>query len=474
MAPDTALPGDRPLGLDEAVRAGMEEVRYQNGLTLAFIRIGLRVLTLTIWLVAIWRTPTVELRSSWTAIAMNVAHLVVGGWVLVELRARRRVHVVLGVAAAVDVFVVAFAGFNLVPGDAASVAYLMAVMQLMLLFAALTLPRLQAALLGAAATAWQLALGLRVGLRADFLAASVLVAGAFAVAVTWAGTRMMELAARHALDTSTGELVRAHRNELARANLAIAAQRDQVLAAQAEAETLAKLVVHDLKNPLAALLQFLALALTRIEEAAARGRAGPELVEAKEDLQLATLEAQRLSEMVGDLLLISRLETAALEPKRQPIPVLALLEQVAHGASLRAQDRAVTVQLSAEQDMVAALDLDMVRRLLENLLSNALRFVDRGGRVELGARLEEGALVLAVRNTGPTVPEEVRSHLFQKHAHGAERQFHNVGLGLYLCRLVAEAHGGSVALVDTPGWPVAFEARIPVNGRVRSARDPVA
>jgi len=300
------------LGLDEAVRAGMEEVRYQNGLTLAFIRIGLRVLTLTIWLVAIWRTPTVELGSSWTAIAMNVAHLVVGGWVLVELRARRRVHVVLGVAAAVDVFVVAFAGFNLAPGDAASVAYLMAVMQLMLLFAALTLPRLQAALLGAAATAWQLALGLRVGLRADFLAASVLVAGAFAVAVTWAGTRMMELAARHALDTSTGELVRAHRNELARANLAIAAQRDQVLAAQAEAETLAKLVVHDLKNPLAALIQFLALALTRIEEAAARGLSGPELVEAKEDLQLATLEAQRLSEMVGDLLLISRLEAAAL------------------------------------------------------------------------------------------------------------------------------------------------------------------
>jgi len=384
--------------------------------------------------------------------------------------------VVLGVAAAVDVFVVAFAGFNLGQGDAASAAYLMAVMQLMLLFAALTLPRLQAALLGAAATAWQLALGLRVGLRADFLAASVLVAGAFAVAVTWAGTRMMELAARHALGTFTGELIRSHRNELARANLAIAAQRDQVLAAQAEAETLAKLVVHDLKNPLAALLQFLALALTRIEEAGARGLAVPELVEAREDLQLATLEAQRLSEMVGDLLLISRLEAAALEPKRQVIPVLALLEQVAHGASLRAQDRGVSVELAAPQDVMAAVDLDMVRRLLENLLSNALRFVNRGGRVELCARLDDGALVLGVRNTGPAVPQEVRSHLFQKHARGAERQLHNVGLGLYLCRLVAEAHGGTVALVDAPGWPVAFEARIPgaVEGRVRGARDQVA
>jgi signal transduction histidine kinase len=135
---------------------------------------------------------------------------------------------------------------------------------------------------------------------------------------------------------------------------------------------------------------------------------------------------------------------------------------VARAASLRAADREVTVEVEADPDLMAPLDLDLARRLLENLAGNALRFVDRGGRVELAAWSDGAALVLAVRNTGPVVPEAVRPHLFQKHATGELRQLHNAGLGLYLCRLVAEAHGGRMALADTPGWPVAFEARLPL------------
>jgi signal transduction histidine kinase len=449
--------------LSAAVEAGVAEVRWRNGRSIAWLRIGLRVTTLGLWLHAALTggSPMVAEPAYWVAAAVNAGHLALGVGALALLERRWRVSRVLLGMALVDVAVVAFAAWRTPPGDGMSIGFLMGAMELMLLFAALVLPRRQAGWLAAAATVYLVALGVRLDLDPAFVRAVAVTLGAFAVAVTWAGTRMVELAARRALDDYTGGLVRAHRDELARANLEISAQRDQVVAAQAEAEALTRLVVHDLKNPLAALLQFVSLAESRLAEATALAQ-DERLRDAREDLRLAGEEGQRLAGMVGDLLLVSRLEHGALRPRLQPTPVAALLGQVARAAAPRAADRKVAVEVTADPDLMAPLDLDLARRLVENLAANALRFVERGGRVELAAALDGAALVLAVRNTGPAVPEAVRPHLFQKHAPGELRQVHGTGLGLYLCRLVAEAHGGRVALVETPGWPVAFEARLPL------------
>lgn len=135
---------------------------------------------------------------------------------------------------------------------------------------------------------------------------------------------------------------------------------------------------------------------------------------------------------------------------------------MARTTSLRAADRQVAVKVSADPDLLAPLDLDLVLRLLENLAGNALRFADRGGRMELAAWAAGDTLTLAVRHSGPPVPEPLRPQLFQKHAPAELRQLYTSGLGLYLCRLVAEAHGGQMVLAATPGWPVAFEARLPL------------
>jgi signal transduction histidine kinase len=446
--------------LAATVRAGVDEVRWRNGISIAWLRIGLRVLTLITWVVSAARggAGSVAQGELWLAAAINAGHLTLGVAALLLLARRWRVRRVLLAAALVDVLVVALAGWRSAPGDGESVAYLMGVMQLVLLFAALVLPRAEAAWLAAAATAWQGALGVRGQLETPFVLAMMITLGAFALAVTWAGSRMVELAARRALDDYAGGLVRAHREELERANLEIAAQRDRVLAAQAEAETLARLIVHDLKNPLAALLQFVSLAESRLAEVPAPDQW---LRETREDLRLAGEEGLRLSGMVGDLLLVSRLEHGAMSLRRQPTPVAALLGQVARAAELRAADRKVTVAVAADPDLMYPLDLDLVRRLVENLLGSALRAADRGGRIELAAWEADGILTLAARSSGAAVPEAVRPHLFQKHAPGDLRQLHHTGLGLYLCRLVAEAHGGHLALAETPGWPVAFEARLP-------------
>ena len=441
----------------------MAEVRWRNGISIAWLRIGLRVATLVLWIVTASRGSLAwsDVQSYWIAAAVNAGHLAIGVGALILLERRWRVPSVLLVTSAVDVLVVAFAGWRTGRGEGDTVAYLMGVMELILLFSALVLPRRQAGWLAAGATAYQAFLGVRCGLDISPVVAMVITLGAFGLAVTWAGTRMVELAARRALDDFTGGLVRAHRDELARVNQELSEERDRVLAAQAEAETLAKLIVHDLKNPLAALLQFVSLAESRLGEAPALAQ-DARVRDAREDLRLAGEEGQRLAGMVGDLLLVSRLEHGALAPRRQATPVMALLAQVARAATLRAADRTVAVEVAADPDLMAPLDLDLARRIVENLVANALRFVDRSGRVELAAWVEGAALRLAVRNTGPAVPAAVRPFLFQKHAPGELRQVHNTGLGLYLCRLVAEAHGGEMVLAETPGWPVAFEARLPL------------
>jgi signal transduction histidine kinase len=104
--------------------------------------------------------------------------------------------------------------------------------------------------------------------------------------------------------------------------------------------------------------------------------------------------------------------------------------------------------------------------MLENLVANAMRHVGAGDHVSVEARSSYGQVVLAVRNSGPPVPMELRESLFRRFVTGGMREWHNAGLGLYLCRLVAEAHAGTIALVDRTGWNVSFEVAIPAPGSI--------
>jgi signal transduction histidine kinase len=458
-ATETGRPLDAPVdgGVAAAVAAGVAEVRYRNGLVIAWLRVALRSATLALYLGSLLAGGGSYFL---VPVLINVGHLAVAAAVVALLRRRLAVGRVLLAAAAVDVAVVLVAGVRATsgaepPGEVGlSVGYLLAVMELMLLLAAMTLPRRQVVPLAVVAIAFQGWLGLRAGLPGSFVTLSVLTGAFFGAAAVWAGGRMVELGARLAVDAHAAALLRRHRDELAAANAAIAAQRDEVVAAHQGAVTLTRITVHDLRNPLTAFMQIVALARARLE-----GRAG--LKDVVDELDVAAQEGQRLADMVGDLLLVFRGEAQALRPSIQPVMVLDLLRVAARAMEARAADRGVALTLACDPDLAWPLDLDLVRRLVDNLVSNALRFVRRGDRLELAAGPSGDALALQVRNSGPPVPPEVRAHLFEKHAPGRSREWHHAGLGLYLCRLVAEAHGGTMALVDDPAWPVVFEARFP-------------
>jgi len=457
-------PQDDADAFSRAVHQGIDEVRWRNAVVVAWARIALRAATLVLLSYAILVGRTVH--PVWV-LGLNVAHLAVAGVVLVLLKRRWQPGGVALAAAVLDVVLVFGWGLQgTSPGHPAlSLALLGGAMQVAVLFAAVTLPTRLAGALAAAAVVYPLTLGLRTGVAAEQIVLGTITAAAFALVAIWTGVRMVRLAAGLAVEETVADLAERHAQALEAAHAEVAAQRDRLISAQNEAEALAQVIVHDLKNPLATLLQYVSLAENDL-------KAVPGTATLLDYLGHAGDEGRRLSKLIGDLLLVYRLEQGVMAPTRESVPMALLLDGVVERFRTRAAERGVRLELQVDEGLMAALDLDLVQRLLENLLANAMRHVGRGDHVSLEARVADGELRLAVRNSGPPVPAELRQNLFRRFVTGGLREWHNAGLGLYLCRLVAEAHGGGIALVERPGWNVSFEIAIPQREAARAQRSP--
>ena len=261
------------------------------------------------------------------------------------------------------------------------------------------------------------------------------------------------VAARLAVQSGVDDLVlELAAAEVRAAHRELAAQHAELVAAHQRAEALSQLVVHDLKGPLTSVLTLMELTASHLEGDAP----------ARADLGVALREGQRMLGMVQDLLAISRLEEGALriEPRQQR--VLPILEAIAAAHGPAAQQKGAPLTVRAHPELTFVFDPGLLHRLIENLVLNALRFVGKGEGIEVAAGIQDGELQLLVANNGKAISPQRRDSIFEKQvvtpAPGAR---HNFGLGLTFCRLVAEAHGGRIALEDVPGWEVAFVVRLP-------------
>ena len=233
---------------------------------------------------------------------------------------------------------------------------------------------------------------------------------------------------------------------------------DELRRAQSEAETLTHLLVHDMKGPLTGLIG--------MAEVVASELTGP----LQADVRMIEEQGRRLQAMVGDLLAIARLERGILMAAPEAVDLSALLVSLADSYAAAARQAGAAISARVETGLSATLHREMIDRLFDNLVLNALDFVRPGGRIEVAAWQEGAELLLAVRNTGEPVPAEARMRLFQKNAPAGTRRRHNLGLGLYLCRLVAVAHDGIIELLDEPGWAASFVARLPVQAQRAALR----
>ena len=235
----------------------------------------------------------------------------------------------------------------------------------------------------------------------------------------------------------------------------IRSQHDALIRAQQRKEELINLVVHDLKNPIASILanaHFLVRESNLSEDAR----------DASRDIHEAADSMQR---MVLNLLDISRSEEGALIPKLSDVDVPSLVEEVMGVMNRQANDRQQKIDVSLSSDVKRnVVDRDLLLRLLENLLDNALKYSPPGGTINLEATATNGYLDFCIRDQGPGIPGAYRERIFEKYVQLEETATSlartSRGLGLVFCRLAAEAHGGRIWVEDNQPKGAAFRVRL--------------
>ena len=108
-------------------------------------------------------------------------------------------------------------------------------------------------------------------------------------------------------------------------------------------------------------------------------------------------------------------------------------------------------------------DPERLRQLVDNLISNAIKYSDSGGEVTVEAGADDGHVIVRVRDTGPGIRTEHQVQIFEKFGRVAGSAKPGTGLGLFLSRSFAEAHGGSLDVESTPGEGAVFTLRLPVG-----------
>jgi len=208
------------------------------------------------------------------------------------------------------------------------------------------------------------------------------------------------------------------------------------------------LVAHDLNNGLAVALsnlQFL----------------GEELVLDKDqsDALASTIRSlRRMSGLVANFVDVGRFEDAAVKPTVTRVRVHTVLDSVLDVNSVSIT-RGVTTRIDCAAELEGRFDIALVERVMHNLVGNASRYCNPSGEIVVSAKPwnDVDSVTLAVTNTGPQVPENIRGNLFGKYVRGGGGKR---GMGLYFCRLVAEAHGGRIDYEVAPEGP-SFVLRLP-------------
>lgn len=218
-------------------------------------------------------------------------------------------------------------------------------------------------------------------------------------------------------------------------------------------QEMVSLVVHDLKNPLAAVIANLDLALLDAANIPA---------EAMESLVYAQRSCQRIVRLVENLLDMVRLESRRLPLAKRSVALMALLSRVIQERGAQASARGVTLILhEGPGEVRVEMDEHLFTRVLENILDNALRYTPRGGRVEANVIREGGRTQVRIGNTGPAIPQDAQRKIFDKFGQASVSGRMNLGLGLYFGRLAMEAHGGSIGVESTPSLPTIFVLDFP-------------
>jgi signal transduction histidine kinase len=251
---------------------------------------------------------------------------------------------------------------------------------------------------------------------------------------------------------------KAARAESESAQRQLALQNEQLLEADRVKDEFVALISHDLRTPLTSIMGYLELTLDD----------GNLTEEQRGYLDIVDRNADRLLRLVNDLLFVARLEAGQLDLNPGELDLAAVVRQSVAEAEPRAA--AGGIELTCEASDVPALRADRGRmfQLMDNLVSNAIKFTPAGGDVRVSLTPVNGVVRLEVSDTGIGIASAEQRLLFERFfraSTASDRQIPGTGLGLYIARAIVEAHGGSISVRSELGEGTSFRVELPAGAR---------
>ncbi len=310
--------------------------------------------------------------------------------------------------------------------------------------------------------------------RIALLAAALLVPPAILLA-QWAREKPLEVPAVFSAAVLIGLLVvwrlagimralerlrtreRAARAEAVAAHEQLAEQNERLREADQLKDEFVALISHDLRTPLTSIIGYTELALEDGE--------APLDPERRSYLEVVARSGERLLHIVDDLLFVARLQAGKqLELKPRRLDLAELAAQAVQEAQGRAQAKELTLTLIGSGPVPVEADKGRLFQLLDNLVANAIKFTPAGGSVEVAVERAGGGSVLEVRDTGIGLAPGEAERLFERFYRSSlavEAQIPGTGLGLFIARAIAEAHGGQISAHGRAGGGTCFRVELP-------------
>lgn len=215
-------------------------------------------------------------------------------------------------------------------------------------------------------------------------------------------------------------------------------------------------VSHDLRTPLAALQGY-------IETLQLKGHSLNEQ-DRTECLQTALLHSRRLTRLVDDLFELSKLDARETEATREHFSIAELVQDILQKFSLLADQRGIHLHMKGGHALPSVCaDIALIERVLENLMSNAMRHTPEGGEVVVGLQAQNRTVRIQVSDNGVGIGERDLPHVFERGYRGGspERSGNHVGLGLSIVRQIIELHGSEISVSSHPGQGTQFTFGLP-------------
>jgi signal transduction histidine kinase len=216
------------------------------------------------------------------------------------------------------------------------------------------------------------------------------------------------------------------------------------------------LVSHELRSPMASLIGSAQTLRERWREL------GPDQRESF--LGLIAHETSRLAALVEDVLDTSRIEAGTFTYTFGDVDVGDLVRAAAAAAESGQDEVAVRAEVAGSLPAVRG-DAERLRQVLSNLIDNAVKYSPAGGEVRVSTRAENGRVQVAVSDRGPGIPSGQQRLIFEKFGRAklGDKTKPGTGLGLYIARSIAEAHGGGIAVESVPDQGATFTLTLPID-----------